>query len=169
MKSESQIVELRQQLAETETELRKLRVLRAEAMAAWFKVAASVYPNVDPLDLNYEDAAMDQRVQMMVDKFQAASAFVTLAEAKRTELRKALAKAANDDLGDVRAFPSTALMSWSDDPGWTSDFERVDVCIADRADLQALLDNAPTEYHAGLISGAMLVRESIAACTGREF
>jgi hypothetical protein len=54
-------------------------------------------------------------------------------------------------------------------PNWHAEFEDVDPFIADRAEVERLLQDAPTEFASGLITGIMVIRQQVAIVTGREF
>ncbi|HBJ86951.1 MAG TPA: hypothetical protein DDZ88_24450 [Verrucomicrobiales bacterium] len=54
-------------------------------------------------------------------------------------------------------------------PDWYAEYEDRDPMTAARADLDFLLESAPTEFVAGLVVGVMLFRQQMAILTGRHF
>lgn len=54
-------------------------------------------------------------------------------------------------------------------PEWYAEYEDRDPMTAPRADLEFLLENAPTEFAGGLIVGVMLFRQQMAILTARHF
>lgn len=54
-------------------------------------------------------------------------------------------------------------------PDWYEQYEDVDPMIGDRATVEALLNDAPTDFARGLIAGILIFRQSLAIVTGREF
>jgi hypothetical protein len=55
------------------------------------------------------------------------------------------------------------------DPDWVWLFETVDPLIAEQKVVKQLHDTAPDLYLKGVISGILMMRESIALVTGRGF
>lgn len=54
-------------------------------------------------------------------------------------------------------------------PDWFAYFEDVQAFSAPKADLMELLRTAPTPFAKGLIYGIVLMRQELAAVTGRDF
>ena len=54
-------------------------------------------------------------------------------------------------------------------PAWHADYEDIDPFVASRSDVEQLLDTAPDEFCKGLITGILMMRQTIAAVTNREF
>lgn len=54
-------------------------------------------------------------------------------------------------------------------PEWYADYEDIDPFVADRELVEHLLKTAPNDYTSGLITGMLLIRQQIAAVTGRGF
>lgn len=55
------------------------------------------------------------------------------------------------------------------DPLWCNEYEDKDPMIADRADVEQLLETAPNDWAYGLIQGIMLIRLELSSITGAEF
>jgi hypothetical protein len=69
-------------------------------------------------------------------------------------------------LNDVRA-KLDAVKARS--PSWHADFEDIDPFVASRSDVEHLHTTAPDEFCKGLITGILLMRQTVAAVTNREF
>lgn len=54
-------------------------------------------------------------------------------------------------------------------PEWYADYEDIDPFVADRELVEHLLQTAPNDYTRGLVTGMLLIRQQIAAVTGRGF
>ncbi|MEJ8837590.1 hypothetical protein [Ramlibacter sp. AN1133] len=54
-------------------------------------------------------------------------------------------------------------------PAWYADYEDIDPFTADRDLVEHLLQTAPDGYTRGLITGMLLIRQQIAAISGRGF
>lgn len=54
-------------------------------------------------------------------------------------------------------------------PHWYAAFEDIDPFIADRADVESLLKQAPNEFASGILCGIIMFRQQLAVMTGREF
>lgn len=55
------------------------------------------------------------------------------------------------------------------DADWVWQFDVVDPLTADQQIVRQLHETAPTEYLKGVIGGILMMRESMALITGREF
>jgi hypothetical protein len=54
-------------------------------------------------------------------------------------------------------------------PAWLQDFEDLDPFVAVRADVEDLIQRAPTAFASGMLCGIFMFRQQLAAVTGREF
>ena len=54
-------------------------------------------------------------------------------------------------------------------PAWYADYEDSDPFVSDRVFVEHLLATAPNDFTRGLVTGMMLIRQQIAAITGRGF
>lgn len=54
-------------------------------------------------------------------------------------------------------------------PDWYHDYEDIDPFTAERAFVEHLLQTAPDEFTRGLVTGMLLIRQQIAAVSGRGF
>lgn len=53
-------------------------------------------------------------------------------------------------------------------PAWYADWEDIDPTVAERPDVERLIQTAPNEFCRGLMVGILFQRQSLGAFTGRS-
>jgi hypothetical protein len=90
----------------------------------------------------------------------------------QAQISTALAVSAGGDTKEL-AFLRTADAALAgvrtQHPDWYADYEDIDPFVADRELVEHLLQTAPDDLTKGLIMGMLLIRQQIAAVTGRGF